>query len=101
MRVDEFGVKAPDEILYDAGDVYFAAKATITNLSAEDVSVFIEIQGVDIEGYEAVSGTLKGVIASGETRTLTSRLPTSPKALASVDQWQVGNIEYWTHDPDE
>lgn len=72
----------------DDEDLTVAIKATVKNNSDYE-SVFIEIQGVDADGFEIEHLTLMGDIPIGGTRTLTKRCYIKRKLYEQIAHWQM------------
>lgn len=70
------------------GDISLAVKATVKNLS-DDSDVFIEIQGIDEDGFEMLSIELSGEVPVGESKVLTTREEyIDKKLLKQVAKWR-------------
>ncbi|MYI62792.1 MAG: hypothetical protein F4105_14270, partial [Gemmatimonadetes bacterium] len=93
-RTEEFKMEyevsniAAKLISTDDEDVTVAIKATVKNNSDKE-KVFIDIQGVDTDGFEIEHLTLMGDIPIGGTRTLTMRRYIERKLYEQITHWQM------------
>ena len=71
----------------DDKDVTVAIKATVKN-NSDNERVFIDIQGVDADGFEMEYFSLMGDIPIGESRTLTRQRYIERKLYEQITHWQ-------------
>lgn len=72
----------------EKNEILFSIKATVRNLT-DDEEVFVELQGIDDEGFEIFPLTLTGHIKPGEERTLTSSYIIDQYFFEQIVDWQV------------
>ena len=79
-------ISAPE----DGEDSYvrLAIKATVKNKKERGGDVYIELQGVDMEGFEIETATLHGNVPLGRTRTLTTRELIEVGLYKQIARWQ-------------
>jgi len=76
-KVSDIAIKKLNED--DDGEVTFSIKATVARFPSDDgygdddKNVSIEIQGIDIDGFERISIFLGGKVPVGTTKTLTQK----------------------------
>ena len=88
-KVTNIGAKQMSEE-DDAGDIWFAVKATVTNLTDDEIFVSIDLQGVDVDDFEVKSVSLSSSLSPGESKTLTDRTYISSNEWKMIKRWQVG-----------
>ena len=71
-------------------EIEFAIKASVENQS-DDKDVFIELQGVDADGFEVETVFLEGRIAPGEQKTLTTKETIDKALFEQIVNWQFKN----------
>ena len=69
------------------GDLKISLKATVTNNSDRD-EAYVDIQGVDKDGFELVAVSLTGHIPVGRTRVLTTTAYASNSLFEQIVDWQ-------------
>ena len=75
LSVQNIAVKVLKTDLEDK-EVSFAVKADVTNIKKDDYDdedVTVEIQGVDVDGFEILTVYLSGKVDFNTTKTLTDR----------------------------
>ena len=75
------------------GYLWFSTKINITNKTKSVKNVFIEIQGIDKEGFELKDFDLKCKLNPMETKTFTDRRFMPEKEFKDVIKWQVVSVE--------
>jgi len=61
-------LSGPDE----DGEITFAIKVSVTN-RFDDADVFLDVQGLDADGFERASVSLEGHILPGQTKVLSTK----------------------------
>jgi len=74
----------------DDGDIEFAIKATVQNLS-DDSDVSIYIQCIDEDDFEIYSFFLDSTIAVGETDIITTRETIPYSTFQQIKDWKVSS----------
>lgn len=74
-------------------DIWFAVKATITNLTDNEIIVSVDVQGVDIDDFEVTSVSLSNTLSPGELKILTNRSYISSNEWEMIKRWQVGRTQ--------
>ncbi|MDT8390112.1 MAG: hypothetical protein RRC34_06345 [Lentisphaeria bacterium] len=86
MKVSDIATKVIEEE-DDFGDTSFAIKARIEN-DSEDEDVYIELQGIDSDGFEIHEVVLSGKIPLGGSRVLTTKDDVNMKLFDQIAMWQ-------------
>ena len=71
----------------DEDDISLAIKALVHNES-DDTEVYIELQGLDTEGFEIHDTTLTGTIPIGASKVLTKRTYVDKELFEQIVVWQ-------------
>ena len=79
-------ISAPEDD--EDGHVWLAIKATVKNKKERGGDLYIELQGVDMEGFEIETATLHGNVPLGRTRTLTTKEPIKVGLHKQIARWQ-------------
>lgn len=94
-QIQSFGIRF-DTVDIEENDVSFAVKADVTNIKKDDYDdedVTVEIQGVDIDGFEILTVYLSGKVAFNMTKTLTDRTDYQDKdEFEQVVKWQFVDV---------
>ena len=70
------------------GDISFAIKALIEN-DSDDEDIYVNLQGLDSDGFEIYDVTLTGKISIGKSNTLTTKVTYINKELfEQIVTWQ-------------
>jgi hypothetical protein len=91
INVDDISTRIVESV-DDAGDLWYAIKATVVNSSNQDLEVDVEIQGVDDEGFELTSVNVRGVLLRESDKILTERTFLQERIFEEIAQWQVKEI---------
>ena len=94
-QIQSFGIRF-DTVDIEENDVSFAVKADVTNIKKDDYDdedVTVEIQGVDIDGFEILTVYLSGKVAKKKKKTLTDRTDYQDKdEFEQVVKWQFVDV---------
>ncbi len=86
IKVENIAVKL---LKTDDDNVSYAIKADVTNNQDDETEIFLELQGVDVDGFGILEIFLEGNIPFGQTKTLTKREDYCDKNdFHSVMRWQ-------------
>lgn len=95
LSVQNIAVKVLKTDLED-NEVCFAVKADVTNIKKDDYDdedVTVEIQGVDVDGFEILTVYLSGKVDFNTTKTLTDRTDYQDKdEFEQVVKWQFVDV---------
>ncbi|WP_120429740.1 hypothetical protein [Acinetobacter baylyi] len=94
VKVDNIAIKIL-KVNNEENEISYAVKADVTNIRDDEYSneeVSVEIQGVDIDGFEIISIYLSGRVQFNTTKTLTDREDYQNKNdFDQVVRWQYVN----------
>ncbi|CAM4343103.1 hypothetical protein F901_02094 [Acinetobacter dispersus] len=94
VKVDNIAVKIL-KIHDEENEISYAVKADVTNIRDDEYSneeIGVEIQGVDLDGFEIISIYLSGKVQFNTTKTLTDREDYQDKNdFDQVVRWQYVN----------
>lgn len=94
VKVDNIAIKIL-KVKNEENEISYAVKADVTNIRDDEYSneeVSVEIQGVDIDGFEIISIYLSGRVQFNTTKTLTDREDYQNKNdFDQVVRWQYVN----------
>lgn len=67
--------------------IWFAIKALVHNES-DDTEVYVELQGIDSDGFEIDDITLTGTIPIGASKVLTNKTYVEKELFGQIVVWQ-------------
>lgn len=84
ITVHDIGTRVVSE---DEDDISLAIKASVHNES-DDTDVYVDLQGLDTDGFEIHDTTLNGTIPIGASKVLTKRTYVDKELFKQIVVWR-------------
>lgn len=80
----------------DDGDVRISIKVGLRNVSADDLSVFVNMQSLDADGFAVFQTPVSATIEMGASENLSDWLYLQESAYLTMDRWIVHSLRAFT-----